>query len=47
MICHITITMPDGSQGRHTGIYPCSVDAVIYAMEVFPEAKRISVEVQK
>jgi hypothetical protein len=44
MICNITITMPDGSQDLHTGIYPCTIDAVLYAMGAFPEAKRISVK---
>jgi hypothetical protein len=44
MKCHIQITMPDGSKGVHIGIYPCTVDAVLYAMEAFPEAQRISVK---
>lgn len=38
----ITITLPDGSQGRLVGIYPSSSDAVIAAMSTFPQATRIS-----
>lgn len=38
----VTITMSDGSRGRHEGIYACGIDAVITAMECFPEARRIS-----
>jgi hypothetical protein len=38
----VTITMQDGSQGRHVGIYPSGSDAVIAAMSTFPDAKRIS-----
>ena len=38
----ITITMPDGSQGRHLGIYSDGFNAVIAAMTNFPEAMRIS-----
>ena len=38
----VTITMPDGSQGLHVGIYPSSSDAVIAAITTFPQAMRIS-----
>lgn len=38
----IVITMPDGSQGRHSGIYADGFAAAIAAMEAFPEARRIS-----
>jgi hypothetical protein len=38
----VTITMPDGSQGQHHGIYTHGIDAVIAAIELFPMARRIS-----
>lgn len=38
----ITITMADGSQGRHHGLYSDGFDAVIHAMDLFPDARRIS-----
>lgn len=38
----IHITMPDGSQGRHHGLYTDGFEAVIHAIEHFPDAKRIS-----
>lgn len=38
----VQITMPDGSKGRHHGLYPSGFDAVIQAMDWFPEARRIS-----
>lgn len=38
----ITITMCDGSQGHHTGIYEDGFDAVVAAMELFPDAFRIA-----
>jgi hypothetical protein len=38
----ITITMADGSQGRHRGLYADGFDAVIQAMELFPQAHRIA-----
>lgn len=38
----VTITMPDGSQAEHTGIYPDSIDAVTTAQECFPEATRVT-----
>ncbi|MDD5031295.1 MAG: hypothetical protein PHH58_17670 [Rhodoferax sp.] len=38
----IRITMPDGSQGQHHGLYTDGFAAVIYALTTFPDAKRIS-----
>lgn len=38
----IKITMTDGSQGRCYGLYSDGFNAVIQAMENFPDAKRIS-----
>lgn len=37
----ITITMPDGSQGAHEGLYADSMTAVVATEEAFPEATRI------
>lgn len=38
----LTITMPDGSQGKAYGIFSSSCAAVIQVMDDFPNAKRIS-----
>jgi hypothetical protein len=38
----IRITMRDGSTGRHHGIYPNGFAAIVYALEAFPNALRIS-----
>lgn len=38
----LQITMPDGSQGRHDGLYSDGFDAVIHAMDLFPQAHHIS-----
>lgn len=38
----ILITMPDGSQGQHHGLYMDGFEATIQAVELFPDAKRIS-----
>lgn len=38
----VQITMPDGSKGRHHGLYVSGFDAVIHALDAFPHAKRIS-----
>lgn len=38
----ITITMPDGSQGQHAGLYCDGFAAVVHAMDLFPDARRIS-----
>ena len=38
----IEITMPDGSKGRHYGLYSDGFEAVIEAMSNFPDAQRIS-----
>lgn len=40
----ITITMPDGSQGQHSGIYTDGFEASTLAREAFPEAKRVSAQ---
>jgi hypothetical protein len=37
----ITITMPDGSQGQHYGLYQDGFEANMFALETFPDAKRI------
>lgn len=38
----VTITMPDGSQGQHHGPYEDGFLAIIRAIDLFPEAHRIS-----
>jgi hypothetical protein len=38
----IQITMPDGSKGKHHGIYQDGFEASIKALELFPNAQRIS-----
>lgn len=38
----IQITMADGSQGQHNGLYSDGFEAVIQAITTFPDAKRIS-----
>lgn len=38
----ITIFMHDGSAGRCKGLYADGFDAVLYALESFPDARRIS-----
>ncbi|MGQ0711635.1 MAG: hypothetical protein ACT4NV_18025 [Rhodoferax sp.] len=38
----VYITMPDSSQGQHNGLYADGFEAAIYAIEHFPDAKRIS-----
>jgi hypothetical protein len=38
----IQITMHDGSTGRHEGVFRDGFEASICAMEMFPEAMRIS-----
>lgn len=38
----ITITMPDGSQGVHSGIYNDGFEAVQQTYESFAAAKRVS-----
>ena len=40
----IKIVMSDGSVGEHQGQYACSIDAVVFAMNAFPEAQRISAQ---
>jgi hypothetical protein len=41
--CHVSITMPDGSRGQHVGLYSHTIDALNRALEIFPEAKVVSV----
>ena len=41
-VYEVTITMRDGSQGTHSGLYADGFDATIAAIEAFPEALRIS-----
>ncbi|MGJ7605455.1 hypothetical protein ACSFA7_14045 [Variovorax sp. LT1R20] len=38
----ISITMPDGSCGKHSGLYEDGFAAVMTTLEHFPDAKRIS-----
>lgn len=38
----VTIVMPDGSRGRHYGIYANGCAAIERAMDLFPTAARIS-----
>ncbi len=39
----ILITMPDGSQGQHHGLYMDGFAAAIHAMDLFPDAMRVGV----
>lgn len=43
LACHVVIKMPDGSRGEHKGFYYHRLDALDRAMELFPDAKVISV----
>lgn len=38
----VTIVMSDGSQGKHCGAYASGCDAILAALEVFPDARRVS-----
>jgi len=38
----VRITMQDGSHGEHHGLYVGGFEAVITAMDLFPDARRIS-----
>ena len=40
---HITITMPDASQGVHVDLYPHGAAAALRAACLFPDAAKISV----
>ena len=43
--CHswkVTVTLPDGSRGRHYGVYPNGATAILRAMDLFPSAWSIS-----
>jgi hypothetical protein len=39
----ITITMPDGSQGTHEGLYPSALMAAVESQANFPQANRVEV----
>lgn len=43
LICQVVTKMPDGSRGEHTGLYYHRMDALDRAMDLFPDAKVISV----
>jgi hypothetical protein len=38
----ITITMPDGSLGRHIGLFADGFEAILRTLESFPDARRVS-----
>ena len=38
----IKIVMPDGSVGEHDSIYSDGFAAIVAALDVFPDARRIS-----
>lgn len=38
----VRITMADGSTSRHHGLYVDGFDAVICALGIFPDARRVS-----
>lgn len=38
----VTIRMPDGSAGRHHGLYASGCAAVLVALQAFPAARSIS-----
>lgn len=38
----VTITMADGSKGKHCGDYASGCDAILSALLLFPSARRIS-----
>lgn len=40
---HVTITMGDGSQGKHCDLYHDGAAAAMRAAELFPEAAKIDV----
>lgn len=43
LACRVVIKMPDGSRGEHKGFYYHRMDALDRAMDLFPDAKVISV----
>lgn len=43
LTCRVVITMPDQSKGEHVGLYRHSIDALVRAMDLFPQASKISV----
>ena len=38
----VRIVMCDGSAGEHHGLYASGFDAVVFALDIFPGARRIS-----
>lgn len=38
----ITITMADGSQVRHDGLYAHGVDAILFALDAYGAVRRVS-----
>lgn len=38
----VTITMLDGSRGRHHGLYDSACTAIVCALQAFPDALRIA-----
>lgn len=40
---HITITMPDGSEGVHVSLYHDGAAAALRAASLFPDAAKITV----
>ena len=43
LACRVVIKMPDGSRGEHAGLYYHRMDALDRALDLFPDAKVISV----
>lgn len=41
-IFRITITMPDRSRGRMTGLFACACDAINQVHDDFPEATSVT-----
>ena len=41
-IYRITITMPDGSRGRYTGLFQDGFEAVAQTLADFPEARSVA-----
>ncbi len=40
--CQVNITLCDGSRGCHQGLYACTIDAILRALELFPGASKVS-----
>jgi hypothetical protein len=45
--CRVVIRMPDGSMGRHKGLYPDALGALQRALSLFPDAQAVHVRVGK